>query len=91
MEAPATPQRPRPRMREGVVLKDKTQKSRIVAVTRLFRHPRFHKVVKKRVKYAVHDEKNESHTGDRVRIIESRSLSRIKRWRMIEVVEKGKR
>ena len=89
MEATATA-RPRPRMREGVVLKDKTDKTRVVAVTRLFRHPRFHKVIKKRVKYAVHDEKNESHIGDRVRIIESHPLSRTKRWRVIEVTEKAK-
>ena len=84
------PQRPRPRTREGVVLKDKSQNSRIVAVTRLFRHPQFHKVIKRRVKYAVHDEKNESHVGDRVRIIESRPISRMKHWRMVEVIEKTK-
>ena len=82
--------RPRPKTREGIVLKDKTQKSRIVSVTRIYRDSRFHKVVKKRVKYAVHDEKNESRAGDRVRIIESRPLSQTKRWRMIEVIEKAK-
>ena len=68
-------QRTRSRSREGVVLKDKTEKTRIVVVTRLFRHAQFQKVIKRRVKYVAHDEKNESHVGDRVRMIESRPLS----------------
>lgn len=83
-----TSQRTRPRTREGVVLKDKMDKTRIVTVTRLYRESQFQKVVRKRVKYAVHDEKNESHTGDRVRIIETRPFSKNKRWRMIELIEK---
>jgi small subunit ribosomal protein S17 len=82
--------RPRPRTREGVVLKDRMEKTRIVVVTRLFRESRFQKVVKKRVKYAVHDEKNESHVGDRVRIIETHPLSRTKRWRITELIEKSR-
>ena len=83
-----TSQRTRPRTREGVVLKDKMDKTRIVTVTRLYRESQFQKVVRKRVKYAVHDEKNESHAGDRVRIIETRPFSKNKRWRMIELIEK---
>lgn len=83
-------ERLRPRMREGVVLKDKMNKTRIVAVSRLYREPRFQKVIRKRVKYAVHDEKNESHVGDRIRIIETRPFSKTKRWRMIEFVERAK-
>lgn len=83
--------RPHPRTREGVVIQDKTAKTRVVTITRLFREPRFQKVVRKRVKYAVHDEKNESHLGDRVRIIETRPISKTKRWRMIGVVEKAKK
>lgn len=82
--------RRKPRSREGIVLKDRLAKTRVVAVTRLYRDPRFHKVVKKRVKYAAHDEKNESHVGDRVRIIEARPLSRSKRWRIIELMERAK-
>lgn len=81
--------RPRPRTREGVVLKDRMQKTRIVVVTRLYREPRFQKVVRKRVKYAVHDEKNQSHVGDRIRMIETPSLSRTKRWRLVELIEKA--
>lgn len=80
----------KPRTREGIVLKDQIPKTRIVAVTRLFRDTRFQKVIKKRVKYAVHDEKNESHAGDRVRIIETRPLSGTKRWRMIGLIERAK-
>lgn len=83
-------ERLRPRVREGVVLKDKMDKTRIVAVSRLYREPRFQKVIRKRVKYAVHDEKNESHVGDRIRIIETRPFSKTKRWRMIEFVERAK-
>jgi len=82
--------RPNPRMREGVVLKDKMDKTRIVAVTRLFRDTRFQKVVRRRVKYAVHDEKNESHVGDRIRMVEARPISRTKRWRVVELIEKAK-
>ncbi len=82
--------RPRPRMREGVVLKDKMAKTRVVAVSRLYREPRFQKVVRKRVRYAVHDEKNESHVGDRIRIIEARPFSKTKRWRMVELIERAK-
>ena len=84
------PIRTQPRAREGVVLKDKLDKTRIVSVTRLFRHPHFHKVLKRRVKYSVHDEKNQSHVGDRVRIIETRTLSRSKRWRVVKLIEKAK-
>lgn len=89
MPEPET-KRLKPRTREGVVLKDQMPKTRIVAVTRLFRDNRFQKVIKKRVKYAVHDEKNESHAGDRVRIIETRPLSGTKRWRMIGLIEGAK-
>lgn len=72
-------------------MKDSMQKTRIVAVARLFRDPRFHKVIKRSVRYAVHDEKNESHLGDRIRIVETRPLARGKRWRMVGLIEKAKR
>ena len=83
--------RPNPRLREGVVLKDRMNQTRVVAVTRLYRDPQFNKVIKKRVKYAVHDEKNESQVGDKIRIVETRALSRSKHWRMVELIEKAKR
>ena len=78
-----------PRTREGIVLKDKMDQTRIVVVTRLFRHPRFQKVIKKRVKYAVHDAKNETHVGDRVRILGARPFSGTKHWRIIELIKKA--
>jgi len=74
------------RSREGVVLSDKMHKTIIVEVTRLVQHPRFKKVVRRRVKYAVHDEKNEAKTGNKVQIIETRPLSKTKRWRLVKVV-----
>jgi len=82
--------KPHFRTREGIVLKDQMNKTRIVAVSKLYRHPRFQKVIRMRMKYAVHDEKNESHVGDRIRIIETRPLSRTKRWRMVELIEKAR-
>ena len=74
------------RTREGLVVGDRMQKTRIVEVLRLFRHPRFQKVIRKRVRYAVHDEKNETKVGDKVRILETRALSRTKHWRIIQVM-----
>lgn len=76
------------RMREGLVVSDKMQKTRIVEVTRLIEHPQFGKVIRRKVKYAVHDEKNESKTGDKVRIAEIRPLSKTKRWRLVKVISK---
>lgn len=90
MTKPVVSDSRRARTREGVVLKDRMDKTRIVAVTRLFRDPKFQKVVRKRVKYAVHDEKNQSHVGDRIRMIETHPLSHTKRWRMIGIVEKAR-
>lgn len=74
------------RIREGVVLSNKMQKTLIVEITRLIEHPQFKKVVKSKVKYAVHDEKNEAKIGDKVRIQETRPLSKTKRWRLVKVL-----
>ena len=76
----------RQRVREGIVLSDKMQKTIVVEITRLIEHPQFKKVVKSKVKYAVHDEKNEAKIGDKVRIIETRPLSKRKRWRLVKVL-----
>ncbi len=76
------------RQREGVVLSNKMQKTLIVQVTRQMEHPDFKKVIRRNVKYAVHDEKNEAKIGDKVRIIETRPLSKTKRWRLVQVLEK---
>ena len=76
----------RQRVREGIVLSNKMQKTIVVEITRLIEHPQFKKVVKSKVKYAVHDEKNEAKIGDKVRIIETRPLSKRKRWRLVKVL-----
>ncbi len=74
---------------EGVVTSDRMDKTRTVAVTRVFRHPRYDKVVRRTKKYHAHDEKNQAHTGDRVQIRESRPLSKLKRWRIIKIMAVG--
>ncbi len=70
--------------REGVVVSDKMDKSVIVEVSRTVLHPTYQKYVRKRTRFMAHDETNACKVGDRVRIIESRPLSRRKRWRIQE-------
>ncbi len=72
----------------GLVVSDKMDKTIVVVVQRLVKHPLYQKYIRKRTRYKVHDEKNECHTGDRVLIMESRPLSREKRWRVKEVLER---
>ncbi len=76
--------------RQGKVVSDKMDKSIVVAVERKVKHPIYGKYVKKTTKLRAHDEKNESRTGDIVKLMETRPLSKTKRWRMIEIVEKAK-
>lgn len=73
-------------LREGVVISDKMQKTVIVAVTRLMQHPKFKKVVRRKIKYAVHDEKGEAKVGQKVQIVQTRPLSKTKRWRLVRVL-----
>jgi small subunit ribosomal protein S17 len=75
---------------KGVVISNKMDKTIVVKAERLVKHPVFHKYVRKHVKYKAHDEQNQSKLGDTVLIIESRPLSREKRWRMLEILEKAK-
>ena len=75
------------RVREGVVLSNKMNKTIVVEVTRLISHAQFKKVVKSKVKYAAHDEKNQAKIGDKVRIEETRPLSKTKRWRLVQVLQ----
>jgi small subunit ribosomal protein S17 len=70
----------RRKQREGVVVSDKMDKTVVVAVDRLVRHPKYRKYLTQRARYKAHDEKNRCRVGDRVRIIETRPLSRDKRW-----------
>jgi small subunit ribosomal protein S17 len=76
--------------RIGVVTSNKMEKTITVAVERKVKHPIYGKFVKKTTKFHAHDEKNECSIGDTVRIMESRPLSKTKRWRLVEVVEKVK-
>lgn len=73
----------------GTVVSDKMQKTVVVQVTRRYKHPRYRKYVQERLRYKAHDETNDARVGDRVRIIESRPLSKEKRWRLLEVVERA--
>jgi len=77
------------KVRVGRVVSDRMEKTRVVAVERLFRHPRYQKVLKRTKKFMVDDPKNESHAGDKVRIVETRPLSKRKRWRLLEILEKA--
>mgnify|MGYP000907110475 FL=1 len=74
----------------GVVTSSKMDKTITVAVERKVKHPIYGKFVKKTTKFHAHDEKNECSIGDTVKIMESRPLSKTKRWRLVEVVEKAK-
>jgi small subunit ribosomal protein S17 len=76
--------------RIGVVTSNKMAKTITVAVERKVKHPIYGKFVKKTTKFHAHDEKNEASIGDVVRIMETRPLSKIKRWRLVEIVEKVK-
>ena len=73
----------------GDVVSDKMDKSITVQVQRRFRHPLYGKYVTKSSKFMAHDEKNESHIGDTVRIMEVRPISHLKRWRLVEILKKA--
>jgi small subunit ribosomal protein S17 len=75
--------------RKGVVVSDKMDKTIVVRVTRRIRHPLYGKEMSQSRKFHAHDEGNEAKVGDKVRIVESRPLSRLKRWRLVEIVERA--
>lgn len=76
--------------RIGLVTSDKRDKTITVSIERKLRHPIYGKFIKKTKKYAVHDERNDCRTGDTVKIMETRPLSKTKRWRVLEVLERAK-
>ena len=76
--------------RTGKVVSNKMDKTIVVAVEDHVRHPLYNKIVKKTYKLKAHDENNECNIGDRVKVMETRPLSKDKRWRLVEVVEKVK-
>jgi len=87
--APAAIARGHKKERVGDVISNKMTKTIVVRVQRRFPHPEFKKVVTQFNKFYAHDEKNEAKVGDRVRIQECRPLSKTKRWRLVEVVERN--
>ncbi len=78
------------RMIAGVVVSNKMDKTVVVRSESLVKHPVFHKYIRRHIKYKAHDERNECNIGDKVLIVESRPMSKEKRWRMKEILEKAK-
>ena len=83
----------RPNMRKervGIVVSDKMDKSILVAIRRRVKHATYGKIIKKTTKLMAHDEHNEANEGDTVRIVETRPLSKHKRWRLLEITQRAK-
>ncbi|MBQ8085063.1 MAG: 30S ribosomal protein S17 [Lachnospiraceae bacterium] len=76
--------------RVGLVTSDKMDKTVVVSIVDNVKHPLYGKIVKRTYKLKAHDENNECHKGDRVRVMETRPLSKDKRWRLVEIIEKAK-
>jgi small subunit ribosomal protein S17 len=90
MSATDTQARGYRKVREGLVVSDKMDKTVVVAVEDRFKHPLYGKVVRRTSKLKAHDEQNSAAVGDRVLLMETRPLSATKRWRVVEVLEKAK-
>lgn len=80
----------RRKVRIGVVVSDKMDKSATVSIERRVMHPLYKKYYRKTTKFIIHDEKNECKVGDKVKIMETRPLSKRKRWRLVEIIERAK-
>ncbi len=78
------------KVREGIVVSDKMEKTIVVAIETMVLHPIYKKRVKKTTKFKAHDENNVAQMGDKVRIMETRPLSRDKRWRLVDIIEKAR-
>jgi small subunit ribosomal protein S17 len=87
---PAAVERARRKVREGLVVSDSMDKTIIVVIREQKPHPLYKKVVQRRTRLKVHDEANSCGVGDRVQIMETRPLSKDKRWRLLEILEKAK-
>ncbi len=90
MGTDTAPRRNSRKVREGVVVSDGMDKTAIVEAVERVRHPRYAKTVQRRTRLFVHDAANELNVGDRVRVAETRPLSKTKRWRLVEIVERAK-
>lgn len=80
----------KPKVRQGVVVSDKADKTIVVRVDIARRHKRYHKILRSSITLHVHDERNDAHAGDTVRVQECRPMSRTKRWRLLEVLERAR-
>jgi small subunit ribosomal protein S17 len=87
---PATAARPRRKVREGVVVSNGMDKTAVVAVIERVRHPKYNKFVLQTKRLYAHDEANDVNVGDKVRLMETRPLSKTKRWRVVEVMERAR-
>ena len=76
--------------RVGIVISDKMDKTIVVAIATNVQHPLYHMIIKRTYKLKAHDEKNEAGIGDTVKVMECRPLSKDKRWRLVEIIEKAK-
>lgn len=85
-ERPLEHKQGNPKIREGIVVSDKMNKTVTVAVQRAFPHPVYQKIIRRTTRVLAHDEQNECNVGDRVRLMETRPLSRHKRWRVSEII-----
>ena len=90
MTAETTNERSQRKVREGIVSSDKMDCTLVVYVHDRVRHPKYGKTVQRTKKLYVHDEKNEAKLGDRVRVVETRPLSKTKRWRLVEILERAR-
>jgi small subunit ribosomal protein S17 len=80
----------RPKVRQGIVVSEKGEKTITVRIDVVKRHQRYHKILRSTVKLYAHDERGDAHEGDTVRVVECRPMSRSKRWRLDEVLERAK-
>jgi len=85
-----TPDRNSRKTRTGIVVSDKMQKTVVVAIERRVAHPVYGKMITRTTRLKAHDEQNSAKTGDTVRIVETRPLSKDKRWRVVEIVERAR-
>ena len=89
-EAAAAPRPNRRKVREGLVVSVNMDKTAVIAVVDRVRHPRYAKTVQRTKRLYAHDGENDARVGDRVRIIETRPISKLKRWRVVEILERAK-
>ena len=88
--ASTPPERSARKIREGIVSSDRMDRTAVVTVTERVRHTKYNKTVQRAKKLYVHDETNDLNVGDRVRVMETRPLSKLKRWRVVEVLERAR-